>query len=114
MSSLQEINFYNVTFIYTFKCNIQCAHCLYECGPQREEKLSVDAVKNSLKSLKKLEINNFTLTGGEPFLYIEEIEEILSFANSLDLKCLIGTNGFWGKTYEEVKSENYSKYDKKR
>ncbi len=95
-----QIRFYNVTFCITFKCNAECAHCLYECGPQRNEKLSIESIKKSIVDLSKMGINNFTLTGGEPFLFMKEIEEILSFANSLNLESLIGTNGFWGTSYE--------------
>jgi len=97
-----KVNFLNVTFIFTFKCNARCAHCLYECSPERNEKFQIFIIKEALKSLHNLGINHFTLTGGEPLLFIKEVEEILTFANSLNIKSLIGSNGFWGKTYEDA------------
>lgn len=96
-----RINFCFVTFVYTNKCTAQCSHCCYRCGPDKNDKLSPEIVKNSLSSLPGLNISEFCITGGEPFLFLPEIEDILFFAKSMGLKSHIGTNGFWGVTYDK-------------
>lgn len=103
MSNLSHwpVNFSFMTFLYTTWCNAQCSHCCLSCGPDKNDKLSPGFVKDTLSSLADLNIPEFCITGGEPFLFLKEIEDILSFADSLGLKSHIGTNGFWGVSYDD-------------
>jgi MoaA/NifB/PqqE/SkfB family radical SAM enzyme len=71
------------------------------CGPDKTEKLSPEAVKNCLKALPNIGISEFCISGGEPFLFLREIKDILAFANSLNLKTNLGTNGYWGVSYNK-------------
>ncbi|NIM16450.1 MAG: radical SAM protein [Candidatus Aminicenantes bacterium] len=97
-----DVNFSFLTFLYTNTCNAQCSHCCLSCGPDKNDKLSPEFLIENLSSFPGLNIGEFCITGGEPFLFLEEIEEILSFANSLGLKSYIGTNGFWGVSYSKA------------
>jgi MoaA/NifB/PqqE/SkfB family radical SAM enzyme len=100
-SQQSKVNFSCVTFIYTNKCNAQCSHCCLNCGPDKNDKFSPELVKDILISMQNRDISQFFISGGEPFLFLEEIEEILSFAHSRGLKPIIGSNGFWGVSYEK-------------
>jgi len=95
------VDFSFLTFLYTNTCNARCSHCCLSCGPDKNDKLSPEFLKENLSYLPGLNISKFCITGGEPFIFLEEIEEILSFAGSLGLKSYIGTNGFWGVSYSK-------------
>ncbi len=96
-----KINFSFVTFIYTNACTAQCSHCCYQCGPGKNDKLSPEIVKDTLSSLPGLNIADFCISGGEPFIFLDEVEDILFYAKSLRLNAHIGTNGFWGVSYDK-------------
>lgn len=95
----QQTFFQHLIFAYTEKCNARCAHCCSSCGPDRTEKLSPQRVIENLDVLPNLGISSFTLSGGEPFIYFDEIREICLHAKRLNLKFNLGTNGFWAKNY---------------
>lgn len=96
-----NVDFSSLTFIYTNKCNSQCPHCCLDCGPDKQDKMSPEFLKNILRSLPDLNIPEFCISGGEPLLYLEEIEDIMALAKSLGLNSQLGTNGFWGVTYDK-------------
>ena len=98
---MSKISFKHITYIYTNKCNAECSHCILSCGPTKTNKLSPEIVKKTLKDLFDYKIQKFSISGGEPFLFFREIESILSFSNSMNLKSQLGTNGYWGISYNK-------------
>lgn len=81
------------TFIRFQGCNLRCSWCdtVYSWNRENvDEKLSADEI---YKYIKNNEVNNVTLTGGEPLIQ-ENIDELLSILhNDSDLNIHIETNG---------------------
>ena len=80
-----------------YKCNFQCAHCcVRDCGP-----ISLTLVeKNKIGSvIVRHAPRSILFVGGEPTLYLDDINEILSYAKDLSgITIKITTNGHFAVT----------------
>lgn len=100
--------------LLTYKCNCACEFCYYNCGPEKNGLMSVDMAISAWQSLKILagDSAKVHITGGEPFLYWDRLQEILEEAGNQNLGKvdLIETNGFWA-TNEKITRERLKKLD---
>ena len=98
--------------LLTYKCNAACEFCYYNCNPQKNSPISIDAAIAAWQSLKILAGSRakIHLTGGESFLYFERLEEILKEAKKQGFGPvdMIETNGFWA-TSEKIVREKISR-----
>lgn len=92
-------------FCYTYQCNIQCAHCLLSCSPQRNEKIKIEDAKQVLRNYAASGIRLAVLIGGEPFLNFTELSDMVSYASGLGMAVEVDSNGFWGKDYDKAKEK---------
>ena len=85
--------------LLTYKCNCACEFCYYSCDTGKGGLMSVETAINSWHSLRVLagDAARIHITGGEPFLYWDRIEQILQEAQreGLGKVDMIETNGFW-------------------
>jgi len=83
----------------TYKCNCACEFCYYNCNPEKCGLMPVDMVISAWQSLKILAGDGakIHITGGEPFLYWDHLQQILEEGQKQNLGKvdLIETNGFW-------------------
>lgn len=97
----------NAGLLLTYKCNASCEFCYYNCSPQQGGLMEVETAIASWQGLRELagEDAKIHITGGEPFLYWEQLEEILREEKREKLRpCdLIETNGFWATDEAIVK-----------
>ncbi|MHC4174137.1 MAG: radical SAM protein [Planctomycetota bacterium] len=91
--------------LLTYKCNCACEFCYYNCCVEKNGLMSVDTATSAWQSLKILagDSAKIHITGGEPFLYWDRLQEILEEAGNQNLGKvdLIETNGFWA-TSEKI------------
>lgn len=92
--------YYMLGLIYTYKCNAECSICIFSCSPKREEKMELDCAKKLVKEAKDAGIKLIGLSGGEPFVYFDEILELAKYVREQQLALTITTNCFWANTYE--------------
>lgn len=92
--------------LLTYKCNAACEFCYYTCSPQKNGLMPVETAIGAWQSLKILagDRAKIHLTGGEPFLYWEHLQQILEQAKKQNLGKvdLIETNGFWATSEKTV------------
>lgn len=95
-------------FILTATCTASCKMCSLSCSPFSKEKLDVERIKFLIRSSKDTTIKHIAISGGEPFLYFEDLLEIVSVAKEVGKTSNIVTNGFWANdcstTYKKIKS----------
>lgn len=83
----------------TKKCNAECEICCFSCSPRNNEKIDIKIAARAIEQAAKINsINTIGFSGGEPFLFVEDLAELIKLANSLNLRTTCTTNGFWGKT----------------
>lgn len=100
--------------LLTYKCNCACEFCYYRCGPDKGGLIPVETAIGAWHSLKTLagDAAKIHITGGEPFLYWDRLQDVLRRAKSEKLGSvdLIETNGFWA-TSEQVVSRRLKRLD---
>ena len=100
--------------LLTYKCNCSCESCYYNCGPEKGGLMSVETAVSAWRSLKILAGDGakIHITGGEPFLYWDHLQEVLKAAKNekLGQVDLIETNGFWA-TSEKVAAQRLKRLD---
>lgn len=88
--------------IYTYKCNANCRMCIFSCSPQREEKISLECSKKLVREAKEAGIKLIGISGGEPFIYFDEIMEVAKYVKELGMSLTLTTNCFWATSYEKA------------
>lgn len=79
-------------FLYlqlTNKCDQQCAHCCFNCGPWRNEFMDDTVLEASLRLAKAMNCDSITLGGGEPSLH-PDIVRIFTSATQTSPKATVG------------------------
>lgn len=89
-----------VCILYTLKCSATCSHCIVKSSPYRSEKFELGVAKeivyqSSINGKKVL-----ILSGGEVFLFYNEILELTRHASQCGLDVWIETNGYWASSIE--------------
>ena len=83
----------NVTWETTFKCNLQCRHCL-SAGDGKTEaaELDFDQCRSFIDELDRMEVFQINFGGGEPFLR-DDFPDILDYAHAKGITTCVSTNG---------------------
>lgn len=81
--------------VYTNKCTGECDICCFSCSPRRNEKLDVDISKRIIREAAMCGFKILGITGGEPFLYYQEILQLVKEANQCLMQSTITTNCYW-------------------
>lgn len=103
-----KLVFNRLVLVMTEKCNAECDICLYNCSPEKNSLMDLNDAYDYIDQVAKL--NSFKMvciTGGEPFLYYDNLIKIIKKAKSKFSNIGVSTNGFWGESIE--KSEEFLK-----
>lgn len=78
-------------------CNIACRHCGILSSPTNRNRMEPGMAERCIREAAALsgEISTIVFTGGEPFLFAEELERLLALCFDLGLSTRVVTNGFW-------------------
>jgi MoaA/NifB/PqqE/SkfB family radical SAM enzyme len=88
-------NFKLATFIITYKCPISCPMCFFASGPDRKEVLPRELALKVLEESHELEIEAIGIAGGEPFLNMRLMRELIEKAASFKMTIIVVTNAYW-------------------
>jgi MoaA/NifB/PqqE/SkfB family radical SAM enzyme len=81
------------------KCDLACAHCANSSGPKYNNSIGKDDIENISLFLNSNKIENIILTGGEPTLYLNVINQVID-SLSYQPHVTITTNGLYAKLGE--------------
>lgn len=88
---------YDISFMVSRKCDLQCPFCMYACGPAGEdieEKLDLMKAQEFIKTIDMSKVNSFGFYGGEPTLFLQEYRW-LSRHLPADKPRFMISNGAW-------------------
>lgn len=95
------MQFSSLCLVLTTKCNAECDICYLSCSPRVNDKMPLDKALSYIRQASEIDsITSMGITGGEPFLYYDDLLDIIKAANSYKLVVSCGTNGFWAMTEE--------------
>jgi organic radical activating enzyme len=104
VKEIKEIQFLkNIGLLMTYKCQVKCPHCIIEAGPQRTEEMSLEDAFDWIDQIvtyRKGHIQVLSLTGGEPFFNIRNLQAITEYAGQQGLLVSAVTNAFWAASLE--------------
>jgi organic radical activating enzyme len=90
----------------TYKCPAACEFCYYRCSPTQEGVMSLQTAMNAWEGLRELAGENAAIhiTGGEPFLYVSEMLDILREGKKRGLGQVdqIETNASWADSRTDI------------
>ena len=99
MKDLQINSLRSGGIITNYFCSSKCKHCLYGCSPLwKKEYISYQQAVDNFRTIKKLGCHSVHIGGGEPFLKINSLEQVLKAAeeNNVSIE-YIETNSSWYK-----------------
>ncbi len=83
----------------TYQCPAACEFCYYRCSPEKKGVMPLDTAIRAWQGIHELggEGASIHITGGEPFLYLDEMMEILAQGKRRGLGPVdqIETNAYW-------------------
>ena len=100
MLNTKKIIYSSIIYQITKECNAKCRMCCESSSLNRSGKLDLNIILNSIDSIKDLKnIIYIGVTGGEPFLYIDDVFSISEHCKKLNRQFTVTTNAFWCKTH---------------
>lgn len=89
----------------TDRCNARCLHCAFGCGPEVEGCMGLEEAKKYVTDAKALDAEIVCITGGEPMLYPDLVEKIISECSRLSFpEIWLFTNGFWAHDMSKARA----------
>ncbi|MCR5724424.1 MAG: radical SAM protein [Treponema sp.] len=90
--------FSKLAIAITDKCSAACSMCCFSCSPSGTQHLETDLIKSVIDEMAETKtMRSIGWTGGEAFLYYDQIKECTIYAKSKGFRLTINTNGYWGK-----------------
>ncbi|MBU0700405.1 radical SAM protein [bacterium] len=81
-----------VSWNMTKACNLRCKHCYRDAGERDANELNTIEGKHLLFELRESGCNRIIFSGGEALLR-DDIYELIEYANSIGIRCVLGSNG---------------------
>ncbi|MCP4576292.1 MAG: radical SAM protein [Deltaproteobacteria bacterium] len=88
----------HIAFGYSTRCNIKCDHCVAAHDGSPETKMTLDNAVQIIEDMSRSQVTGISFTAGEPFLYLNEMKELIQTCKKQNIYSRIVTNGYWGKT----------------
>ena len=86
----------DIGIILSYRCQTRCKHCLYACGPEWKEWFDPAELKKAVAATRawthRFQVH---LTGGEPFLNPNLLEQAVSIVAEAGIPQYVETNAFW-------------------
>jgi len=94
------------SFIPSYKCNLKCWFCMYNCDLDKKETLSIKKVKHFISKINFSKINQFGFYGGEISINLNLYQKFINLVPD-DIPKFTITNGSWS-----TNSDNTEKFVK--
>ena len=90
----------NIAFGYSTRCNIRCAHCVAADALLDHKKMELAKAKEIIRDMATAGVTGISFTAGEPFLYFDDLLELVNLCREKGIYTRIVTNSFWAATAE--------------
>lgn len=92
-----------LAFGYSTVCNLRCGHCVAAGEKHHSATMGLDRAMMALEKLQEAGVGGISFTAGEPFLFFDEMEQLVSWCSSRQMYTRIVTNGYWADTPEGIR-----------
>lgn len=84
-------NYKTINYHFTRVCNYTCEFCFFT--QKNNSRLTLEESKECIKKLKEFSIEKINFAGGEPFVYANDLGEMVKYAKEVGMATSIITNG---------------------
>jgi len=91
-----------IAFGYSTRCNIKCAHCVAAGDVVDNKKMELGRAKEIIREMAVAGVTGMSFTAGEPFIYFDDLLELVSLCRELNIYTRIVTNSYWAKSQEKA------------
>ena len=88
-------NMYDLSFIYTKRCDLRCAFCMYSSGPEVDDAIDLSLLEGWLDTVDMGRVASFGLYGGEVGVDLDGFGACLDLVSHVDRPHFVLTNGTW-------------------
>jgi hypothetical protein len=87
-----------IAFGYSTHCNIRCAHCVAAGSVPAYQKMELARAKEIIRDMAVAGVSGISFTAGEPFLFFDDLLELVELCRENNIYTRIVTNGYWAST----------------
>lgn len=91
-----------IAFGYSTRCNIRCAHCVATSDKPDNVKMELLQAKETIRDLAEASVTGISFTAGEPFIYFDDLLELVKLCTDLNIYTRVVTNSFWAGSPESA------------
>jgi MoaA/NifB/PqqE/SkfB family radical SAM enzyme len=88
---------------YSNLCNASCAHCVADAGPHGRLQLAKARALECIEAAAGLGMSVVGYTGGEIFLFYDDLCEMMRHAHRRGMSGLVDTNGGWATSLDAAR-----------
>jgi organic radical activating enzyme len=92
----------NIAFGYSTRCNLRCAHCVAADTLPDYQKMELTRAKEIIGDMAAAGVTGISFTAGEPFIYFEDLLELVALCREEGIYTRIVTNSYWAKTADQA------------
>ena len=92
-----------IAFGYSTSCNIRCSHCVAAGEKPATSKMELARAKDVIRELIGAEVKGISFTAGEPFIYLEDVAELVALCSENRVYTRVVTNCYWAKTVDQAR-----------
>jgi len=92
-----------LTLLLTYRCPAACDHCVFESDNTRSEALDPEVARRVIEAAgRRRPPPGLSFSGGEPFLKLALMRELMSLGASLGMRSEVVTSAAWAKGEEHA------------
>lgn len=96
------LDFDGLGLMYTEQCTAACMHCITNSSPRVTRRIPYERARSYIEQSVGL-VPHISFTGGEIFIYYDELKELVRYCTDLDLEVSVITNAFWATSLDEAR-----------
>jgi len=101
---VNRVDIEGLDLLLTYQCVSRCAHCLYHAHPKARGVMTVADAQTYLEQAG--DIQWVSIHGGEPFLYFDQLLDIITAAKALEIgEIWVMTNCYWAHSHASACSQ---------
>ncbi len=86
-----------LAFGYSTRCNLRCEHCVAAGDIPDDRKMDHDKAGEIIAGMAHAGVGGVSFSAGEPFLYFDEIKDLVRLCGKFGIYTRVVTNSFWAK-----------------
>lgn len=92
-----------IAFGYSTLCNIRCTHCVAADDVPGNIKMELEKAKEVVRDMALAGVYGISFSAGEPFIYFNDLIELVTLCRELNIYTRVVTNSYWAKNSDMTK-----------